>query len=216
MVDLAKQKAIELARWNAASVTPNLIPLVDGISHRLVSAKARYQTVEAKTEVPWAVIAVIHERESSQSWLGSLAQGDPFNRPSIHVPRGRGPFASWEDAAIDALVNCPPHLGNWHDWSIGGALCSFDGYNGEGYWDMGLPSPYIWSYTNQYHCGKYIADGHFDPSAIDHQIGCAALLGRMTLIDPTINDGWHPSDTLDAALDDFTNHPPASIMKEAP
>lgn len=193
MVDLAKQRTVELARWNACHVTPSLIPTLDEISHQLVAAKSRYQTVEAKTAVPWAVIAVIHERESSQSWLGSLAQGDPWNRPSIHVPRGRGPFASWEAAAIDALTSCGPFLAKWQDWSIGGALCSLDGYNGEGYWDMGRPSPYIWASTDQYRSGKYIADGHFDPNAIDHQLGCAALLQRMTINDPSIATEWHPS-----------------------
>jgi lysozyme family protein len=192
MVDLAKQKTIELARWNAASVVPSLVHFVDGIAANLVAAKPRYQAVEAKTGVKWPVIAVIHERESSQSWAGSLAQGDPWNKPSIHVPRNRGPFASWEEAAIDALTNCAPFLAKWTDWSIGGSLCAFDGYNGEGYWDMGLPSPYIWASTDQYHSGKYIADGHFDPNAVDHQIGVAALLARMTLQDLSILDEWQP------------------------
>lgn len=192
MIDLAKLKAANLARWNAASVMPGLIHLVDGVAHRLVAAKPRYQEVEAKTGVPWAVIAVIHERESSQSWLASLAQGDPWNKISIHVPRGRGPFTSWEAAAEDALVVCPPHAANWTDWSIGGALTLLEQYNGLGYARMGLPSPYIWASTDQYSRGKYIADGHYDPNAVDHQIGCAALLARMTLIDPAIAQEWHP------------------------
>ncbi len=193
MVDLVKLKAANLARWNAASVIPSLIPTVDAVSHRLVAAKARYQVVEAKTGVPWAVIAVIHERESSQSWKASLAQGDPWDHASIHVPKNRGPFASWELAAEDALVICPPHAANWHDWSIGGALTLLEQYNGTGYAVRGLPSPYIWASTDQYHRGKYIADGHFDPNAIDHQMGCAALLGRMMLLDSTIQQEWHTS-----------------------
>ena len=192
MVDLAKLTAANLARWKAASVTPSLIPTVDAVSHRLVAAKARYQTVEAKTGVPWAVIAVIHERESSQSWTASLAQGDPWNRASIHVPKHRGPFTSWEAAAEDALVICPPHAAKWTDWTIGGALCLLEQYNGLGYAARGIPSPYVWASTDQYHRGKYIADGHFDPNAIDTQLGCAAMLARMTLIDTTITQEWHP------------------------
>lgn len=203
MADLAKLTAANLARWNAASVTPGLIHLIDGVSYRLVDAKQRYMTVEAKTGVPWPVIAVIHERESSQSWLASLAQGDPWNRASIHVPKDRGPFPSWEAAAMDALVVCPPHAASWHDWTIGGALTLLEQYNGLGY--AGGPfdhatghqyppqaSPYIWASTDQYRKGKYIADGHFDPNAIDHQIGCAALLARMSLIDRSITGEWHP------------------------
>lgn len=191
-MDIEKLKADNLKRWNEASVKPELIKTFDQVSHRLVAAKPRYQTVEAKTNVPWAVIAVIHERESSQSWKGSLAQGDPWNHVSIHVPRGRGPFISWEAAAIDALAVCPPHAARWEDWSIGGALTLLEEYNGLGYARMGVPSPYVWAGTDRYHAGKYIADGHYDPHAIDHQLGCAGLLARMTLIDTTIQQGWHP------------------------
>jgi len=186
MVDIIELKAANLARWKAAEVSPLLIHYIDGVSHKLVAAKARYQAVEAKTSVPWAVVAVIHERESSQSWLASLAQGDRWDRVSIHVPRGRGPFASWEAAAEDALVICPPHAARWTDWSIGGALTLLEQFNGLGYAARGLPSPYVWASTNQYHSGKYIADGHFDPHAIDHQIGCSALLNRMSAIDQTV------------------------------
>lgn len=192
MVDLAKLKAANQARWTACHILPEWLRILDTVSHKLVNAKTRYQTVEAKTGVPWAVIAVIHQRESSQSWVASLAQGDPWNHVSIHVPKGRGPFKSWEDAAIDALVVCPPHAAHWDDWTIAGALALLEQYNGTGYAARGIPSPYIWSATDQYHRGKYIADGHFDPEAVDHQTGCVALLQRMTLIDPTIAQEWHP------------------------
>ena len=186
MVDLAALKAANTKRWANARVLPELAHTVNSVAARLCLAKVRYQTVEAKTSVPWAIVAVIHEREASQSWAASLAQGDPWNRVSVHVPRGRGPFPSWEAAAEDALVICPPHAASWKDWTIGGALTLLEQYNGIGYFAHGLPSPYIWASTDQYKSGKYIADGHFDPNAIDHQLGCAALLKSMILIDPTI------------------------------
>jgi hypothetical protein len=51
--------------------------------------------------VLWFVIAVIHQRGSSQDFDRSLAQqGGPWNRMSIHIPKGKGPFPSWEVAAI--------------------------------------------------------------------------------------------------------------------
>lgn len=184
MTDLTALKAANLKRWASAHINPSLINFINEVAQRLVSAKARYQTVEAKTGVPWAVIAVIHERESSQSWAASLAQGDPWNRVSVHVPRGRGPFASWEAAAEDALAL--EHAITWPDWSISGSLTFLERYNGLGYANMGLPSPYIWAATDQYHSGKYIADGHFDPNAIDHQLGCAGLIASMAAIDPSI------------------------------
>lgn len=191
-MDLAALKAKNLQRWQTCVPLGYLVSALDIVAKKLVGEKSRYLTVELKTGVPWAIIAVIHERESSQSWTASLAQGDPINKPSIHVPRGRGPFASWEDAAIDALVDCAPHLARWEDWSIAGALTALEQYNGIGYALHGIPSPYVWASTNQYIRGKYIADGHFDPNAVDHQLGCAGLLLRMIIQDPTISGGWHP------------------------
>ena len=186
MIDLSALKTANAIRWANANIVPSLVSAVHGFAGRLCSAKSRYQVVEAKTNVPWQIIAVIHERESSQSWLASLAQGDPWNRVSIHTPRGRGPFHSWEDAAVDALSICPPHASSWKDWSIGGALTLLEQYNGLGYAMHDIPSPYIWASTDQYHSGKYIADGHFDPNAIDHQLGCAALLKSIMLLDTTV------------------------------
>jgi lysozyme family protein len=170
-------------------VSPGLISTIDHIAGRLVAAKSRYEEVSTETRIPWAIIGVIHERESSQSWAASLAQGDPWNRVSIHVPRGRGPFVSWEAAAIDALEKCPPFAAHWTDWTIGGALTLLEQYNGLGYAAHGVPSPYVWASTDQYRSGKYVADGHYDPNPIDHQLGCAALLSRMKALDTSINFG---------------------------
>lgn len=191
-MNLGALKAANLKRWHDCSVSQSLMGTFDVVARRLVDAKGRYVTVELQTNVPWPVIAVIHERESSQSWAASLAQGDPWSHVSIHVPAGRGPFKSWEDAAIDALCNCSPHAADWDDWSIEGTLTLLESYNGLGYFRMGAPSPYVWAGTNQYIRGKYIADGHFDPNAIDHQLGCAGLIQRMAKLDSTISEVWHP------------------------
>lgn len=182
MVDITALIAANAARWTAMKVRGELIPTLDTVAQRLVATQPRYQTVSDKTGVPWDVIAVIHEREASQSWAANLAQGDPWNQVSVHVPRGRGPFSSWEDAAVDALTNCGPYAARWKDWSTGGRLTLLEEYNGLGYAARGLPSPYVWASTDQYVRGKYIADGHFDPNAVDHQLGCAALLARMALM----------------------------------
>jgi lysozyme family protein len=149
-------------------------------------AKARYQAVEKETGVPWYFIAVAHERESSQNWRCSLAQGDPWNRVSVHVPAGRGPFKSWEEAAVDALVHCAPYAARNKDWSVGGLLTQLEEYNGLGYATRGVPSPYVWSGTNQYVSGKYVRDGVYDPHAVDQQLGCAGLLMAMMTLDPSI------------------------------
>jgi lysozyme family protein len=184
MVDLNALTRANLRRWQEAKLTRKT--LSDKVAKSLVAAKPRYRAVEAKTGVPWPVIAVIHERESSQNWGRSLAQGDPWNQVSVHVPAGRGPFDSWEAAAIDALVKCPPFLARHRDWSIGGALTALETYNGIGYAARGVPSPYLWSGTNQYRAGKYVRDGVYDPGKVDPQLGCAALIIALMELDPAI------------------------------
>jgi len=185
MTDLNALTRANAKRWANAKITRSGFANV--AKHLTDSAaKARYQSVSIKTGVPWFVIAVIHERESSQDWAGSLAQGDPWNRVSVHVPVGRGPFRSWEEAAIDALVNCAPHAARNKDWSIGGTLAKLEEYNGLGYAARGRPSAYIWSGTDQYKSGKYVRDGVYDPEAVDSQLGCAGLLMAMMALDPTI------------------------------
>jgi lysozyme family protein len=186
MTDLAALKAANAKRWAVARI---LKPgTFNAVARHLAdpNAKARYQAVSARTGVPWTFIAVAHERESSQDWSGSLAQGDPWNRVSVHVPAGRGPFRSWEEAAIDALVNCHPYAARNKDWSIGGTLSMLEQYNGLGYASRGRPSPYIWSGTDQYVSGKYVRDGVYDPDVVDSQLGCAGLLKAMMALDPTI------------------------------
>lgn len=183
MTNIPALKAANAQRWANAKLLRG--PVFAAVAKRLVdpAAKAHYASVEAKTSVPWAVIAVTHERECSQDWHGSLAQGDPWNHISTHVPAGRGPFASWEDAAVDALVNCSPHASRWGDWTIGGTLTLLEEYNGLGYAARGIASPYVWSGTDQYHGGKYVRDGVFDPRAFDQQLGCAGLLMAMGELD---------------------------------
>ena len=185
MANVADLVARNTARWKSAKLTRG--PEFVAVASRLMSAKPQYQEIEARTGVPWAIIAVIHERESGQDWSKSLAQGDPWNKVSTHVPKGRGPFTSFGLAAVDALENCAPYAARWKDWTPGGSLTLLEQYNGLGYASRGLPSPYIWSGTDQYERGKYVADGVFDANAIDKQLGCAGLLMAMSaFIEPPV------------------------------
>ncbi len=54
MADLAALKTANAKRWANAKVIKNF----SGIAKSLIASKARYQAVEAKTGVPWFVIAV--------------------------------------------------------------------------------------------------------------------------------------------------------------
>ena len=189
MTNIVALKAANVERWLRAKITRDGSAAAKG----LVSAKPRYQAVEAKTGVPWFVIAVIHERESGQNWFANLAQGDPWNRASVHVPAGRGPFRSWEEAATDALTDCAPYLARNQDWSIGGTLTKLEEYNGLGYAARGAPSPYLWAGTDQYRSGKYVRDGVYDASIVDSQLGCASLLLAIMGLDRTVSfDGKTP------------------------
>ena len=116
MVALSALTAANARRWAVARMLADRGAAFRAVSRRLVAAKDRYQAVAAKTGVPWFVIEVIDEREASQRWDASLAQGDRWDRISIHVPKGRGPFPSWAAAAIDALTACPPFAARWKDW----------------------------------------------------------------------------------------------------
>lgn len=185
MVDLNALTGANAKRWARAKLIRKAEAM--NVAARLGKAKSRYQGVERKTGIPWAVIAVIHERESSQDWRASLAQGDPWDRVSVHVPAGRGPFGSWEAAAIDALVACPPFLARRTDWSIAQALTALEAYNGIGYAARGVPSPYLWSGTDQYRSGKYVRDGVYDPGKVDAQLGCAAIIMALMSLDPRVD-----------------------------
>lgn len=166
-----------LDRWNRAKFTR--ASQIEAMAAKIRANRARYDAVAAKTGVPWDVIAVIHSRESSCNFAGVLHNGEHIigtGRKTTLVPKGRGPFSTWEGAAIDALVNCAPYAARNKDWSLGNTLDLLEGYNGLGYRKKGLPSPYLWAGTDQYTKGKYVADGKFDPNAVDQQLGAAAIL----------------------------------------
>jgi lysozyme family protein/peptidoglycan hydrolase-like protein with peptidoglycan-binding domain len=173
----------QLAKWwDTATITNQ--SEVAAVAKRLVAAKDRYRSVEDKTGVPWWMIAGIHEREASQSWNKQLAQGDPLNQVSTNVPRGMGPFNTWEEGAIAALKH--DGLTSVTDWCIEKALHWQEKYNGWGYFYRGIPSPYVWGATSNQRPGKFVSDGVWSPTTMDRQIGCAAMLKGMMAIDPSI------------------------------
>ena len=166
-------------RWDNMKISASNGPKFKAVADKLSAAKSRYQAVEKATGVPWWFVAVVHQRESSQKWNTYLGNGQSLDKKTTIVPKGRGPFKTWEEGAIDALVNCPPYAARNKDWSIGGSLALLEAYNGLGYYKKGRPSPYLWAGTNQYVSGKYVADGVYDPNHVDKQLGVAGLLKFM-------------------------------------
>lgn len=65
-------------------------------------------------------------------------------------------------------------------------LCFWEIYNELGYYKNNRVNPYLYSGTNVYISGKYIADDVCDPNAVDNQVGgyysftCAVKQTRST------------------------------------
>lgn len=176
----------EQNRWDNCHIPADKGPAFKAVADKLMSPayRQRYEAVskmlsaEGKT-VPWYFIAVAHYRESNANFDTYLGNGQPLSKKTTIVPKGRGPFKTWEAGAYDALVNCPPYAAKNTDWTIGGTLEKLEEYNGLGYANKGVASPYIWSGTDQYTSGKYVSDGKYDPDKVDEQLGCAGILKFM-------------------------------------
>ncbi len=69
----------------------------------IVHNKARYQGVEDEVHVSRVIVAAIHAREASLSFEANLLNGEPLDRRTEKVPKGRGPWPTWESAAIEAM-----------------------------------------------------------------------------------------------------------------
>lgn len=180
-------KEANAERWQKMHVARSAA--AKSVADRINLNKPRYQAVAARTGVPWEFIAVTHYREANLDFNTYLGNGEPLNRKTRLVPKGRGPFASWEDGAVDALVNAPPKAASNTDWSIGGTLEKLEEYNGLGYYKRGQPSPYLWAGTDQYVKGKYVADGVYDPNHIDTQLGVAAVLKALNWKSTPVSTG---------------------------
>lgn len=172
--------ATNAERWARALFTRST--QINAQAAKIAANRSRYELVSKATGVPWDVIGVIHYRESSGDFRGVLHNGQKIigtGKLTTLVPKGRGPFSTWEEAAIDALANCHPHLAKNKDWSLGTTLDKLEAYNGLGYRNKGVASPYLWAGTDQYVKGKYVADGKFDPNHVDQQLGVAPILMKL-------------------------------------
>lgn len=170
--------------WDGMVIKPSRFPEFEAIAKKILASKARYQAVERNTGVKWYHIAVLHTRESNGNFNTYLGNGQPLNRVTTIVPKGRGPFQTFEAGAVDALTI--DGLTKVQDWRLEKILYYCEIFNGGGYDARGLPSPYIWGGTNIQKPGKYVSDGVFDSTVMDTQPGCAPILATLAKMDPTI------------------------------
>lgn len=183
----------EYESWVAHVVpNPDRVDEIDHVARRLTQPGplGHYTDVLARISVPVVVQATICEREDGNDFTKSPAQGDPWNKPSTHVPKNRGPFTSWVDAAVDAWSVCDQlNVLSVPKWTVPYACWKWEGYNGFGYRAHGIRTPYVVGGTNLQQPGKYVSDGSFDPNHMDTQLGALPVAMRMMQLDPSLAFG---------------------------
>lgn len=159
------------------------------IATRLLKNRDRFLSLQTECGVPALWVMPVFERENPD-FNAYLGNGDPLSKPTVHVPRGRGPFSSWEAGAADALkldhvMLCP-------EWTWERACYEWELWNGFGPRSHGRTSGYLWSGTSEYHGGKYISDGVWSRGSWDHQIGCVIVSKVIAEMDEEIGKGFSP------------------------
>jgi lysozyme family protein len=185
---LSRSRSFEALRgeyrrmFTRLSARPERIEAVDFHLAMIRKSRQRYERAGERTKVPWFFIAVTHALEASFNFRAHLHNGDfPLSARTRQVPAGRPrvwlPPSDWESSAIDAL-NLLGFTGQ-SDWSMERTLYRLEAYNGFGYRRLGVPTPYLWSFSQHYDRGKFVADGKFDRSARSQQCGAAVMLKRL-------------------------------------
>lgn len=180
-----------LSFWQKAKLNATRLSDANHAADKILKFRHEfYEPVEAATGIPWFVLGAIDMREENFNHTGYFGNGDPLNKKTVHVPRGRGPFKTWYEGAIDAIhLDGLDRLPSGGHWDIVTSLIKCEAFNGSGYAHMGMRSPYVWGGTNMQQRGKYVKDSHFDPSAWDVQIGCAAVLLALKAKGIDVNEG---------------------------
>ncbi len=154
---------------------------------RILERKSRYAEVSANTGVPAAWLMAVDERESSgdvRSYLGNGEKIIGTGAKTVLVPAGRGPFQTWQDGAIDAIVY--ERIDRVDGWSMPRACYEAETWNGFGPRNHGRYTGYLWAGTNVYTGGKYVSDGHWDPNETDQQLGIVPLMLRLAELDSSL------------------------------
>ncbi len=141
-----------------------------------------YEGVFTETCVPWYFIAVIHGMEASFDFKSHIHNGDSLKAKTTHVPAGRpvpwNPPNDWTSSAVDAMRY--DKLDEKGDWDLAHMLYRWEAYNG---WrsrvQNHINTPYLWSFSNHYTKGKFVADGVWDGSAVSKQCGAAVMLKAL-------------------------------------
>ena len=180
-------------RYNLAVIHSNRSIEVLAAAKKISQNKPRYEavTLSLANGMPWWFVGIIHFMEGGGKFTRHLHNGDPLTARTVNVPKGRplagNPPFSWEESAIDAVRYMEEKNPVWRNlkgkWGLQEILDKFEAYNGYGYKKKGVPSPYLWSYTQFYTKGKYVADGKYDVSAVSKQPGVVAIMKALNIPD---------------------------------
>jgi len=164
------------AYWKAA---------LDHAVQRICKYEMRYSAVGISIGVPWQWIGAIHIMESDGNFACHLHNGDPLTARTVRPPVGRpiqgDPPFYWHTSALDALV-MRGLMGK--QWDIPTMLYEAERWNGFGYMNRGLNSPYLWSGSQHYTKGKYAKDFVWDPDATSKQVGVGVILKELLPLRP--------------------------------
>ena len=168
----------------------SIVSETDSSINLILSGSHRYRALEATTGVPWWFMGIVHLMESSCDFRRHIHNGDPLTARTVQVPAGRpaagDPPFTWEASATDAFELHGWLLDKVHrlpdggpDWSIPTVLWRLEAWNGFGYRNREVRSPYLWAGSNREQPGRYVRDGVWDGNAWSKQIGAAVILKAM-------------------------------------
>jgi lysozyme family protein len=174
------------AEWNRMEIKANRLHEFVTEAEFAIKHKKIYQEA-SEAGFPWAMVAVVHRRESDGNFDTYLGNGQSLKHKTTEVPKGRGPFLGPNDF-IDGCLDAVRQEG-WAgviDWRLEKVLYHLELFNGAGYDMRGLPSSYLWGGTNIQQPGKFIRDRVFSKKKMDTQPGCAPLLQQIMKLDPSV------------------------------
>lgn len=155
-------------------------PQIDQMMNQADKKKEMIDEIARKADLPPALVAGIWYREASLKDGVYMHNGEKLGQPTQHVPKGvffrEDQFV---EAAVDALKRqrgLADQLNLHYGSKDLGAMATYaEAYNGYGYRNRGLTTPYSFAGTDQYTGGRYVADGKFDPNSFDRRPGIVAI-----------------------------------------
>lgn len=180
--ELKDEYVTDLANMKLLKVTAAV-----AVAKKLLANKPRFMAVQQGCGVPALWLMPVFEREGP-SFSDYFGNGDPLSHPTKDVPRGRGPFATWEAGCIDALHL--DHITQCTEWTWPAACYHWELWNGFGPRNHGRPTGYLWSGTSVYAGGKYVSDGVWSRGTFDQQLGTVIVAKQLASLDQELAAGF--------------------------